>query len=59
MDDHVKFGDSRSNCSRNIRGADFVSNEHDRRLSHKVDTLVVVLSDFNKFDNDTHGRATF
>ena len=28
MDVHVKFGYSRSNGSRDIRGADFVSNEH-------------------------------
>ena len=27
MDVHVKFADSRSNGSRDIRGADFVSNE--------------------------------
>ena len=27
MDVHVKFGNSRSNASRDIRGADFVSNE--------------------------------
>ena len=33
MDVHVKFGDSRSNGFRDIRGADFVSNEHCRSLS--------------------------
>ena len=27
MDDHVKFGVSRSNASQDIRGADFVSSE--------------------------------
>ena len=27
IDVHIKFGDSRSNGSRDIRGADFVSNE--------------------------------
>ena len=32
MNVRVKFGD-RSNGSRDIRGADFVSNEHDRSLS--------------------------
>ena len=35
MDALVKFGDSKSNGSRDIRGADFVSNEQDRSLSHK------------------------
>ena len=34
MDVHVKCGDSRSNGSRDIRNADFVSNKHDRSLSH-------------------------
>ena len=37
MDVHVKFGDSRSNGSRDIRGADFESNERTyRSLSHKA-----------------------
>ena len=38
MDVTVKFGDSRSNGSRDIRGAGFVSNEHDRSLSDKAET---------------------
>ena len=39
MDVTVKFGYSRSNGSRGIWGADFLSNEHDRSLSHKAETL--------------------
>ena len=42
MDVHVKFCDFRSNGSRDIRGANCVSNEqtneHDRGLSHKAET---------------------
>ena len=38
MDVRVKFGDSRSNNSRDIRGADCVSNERDQGLSHKAET---------------------
>ena len=38
MDVHVKFDDSRSNSSRDIRGAYFFStSEHDRSLSHKAE----------------------
>ena len=33
MDIPVKFCDSMSNGSRDIRGADFTSNEHDRGLT--------------------------
>ena len=39
MDVYVIFGDSRSNGSRDIRGADFRrTNEHDRSISHKAET---------------------
>ena len=34
MNVREKFSDSESNGSRDIRGADFVSNEYDRKLSH-------------------------
>ena len=38
MDVHIRVGDSRSNGSQDIRGADFVSNERTyQSLSHKVE----------------------
>ena len=33
MDVHAKFGDSRSNGSRDVQGDDFVSDERDQSLS--------------------------
>ena len=46
VDVHIKFGDSRSNRFRDIRGADFVSNERtneqDEAYPNKVITTVVI-----------------
>ena len=41
MDVLVKLGDSRSNGSRDIRGADFVSNEHDEAYPNSGKRLTV------------------
>ena len=39
MDVCIKFGDSRSNGFRNIRGADFVSNEQDEAYPNSAKRL--------------------
>ena len=41
MDVPIKFGNSRLNGFRDIRGADFVSNEHWGSLSQQRETLCV------------------
>ena len=42
--DVLKFGDSRSNCSRDIRGADFVSNERMNLIEAYLNYLPVAKS---------------
>ena len=51
MDVPVKFGDSRSNRSRDIRTADFVMDYHNHRLSstfHATHRFVLANFRFNK-----------
>ena len=45
MDVHVIFDDSRSNGSQDIRGCDFMSNEHDRSISHNVHLKISCIFD--------------
>ena len=49
MDVYVKFGDSRSNGFRDIRGADFMSNEQDETYLDHRSVIPVARNAFQAF----------